>query len=74
MNETDFAIYSDYNTPYVSADNIDEFIKRLKAASGKLFKWFADNQMKTNQDKCHLIFSKNENVSMYIGLFEVEKH
>ena len=34
---------------------------------------FADNQMKANQDKCHLIVSKNENVSMYIGSFEVKK-
>ena len=38
----------------------------------KLFKLFADNQMKANQDKCHLIVSKNENVSLYIGSFEVE--
>ena len=28
--------------------------------------------MNANQDKCHLIVSKNENVSMYIGLFEIK--
>ena len=27
--------------------------------------------MKANQDKCHLII-KNENVSMYIGPFEIK--
>ena len=48
---TDFASYADDNTPYFSADAIDEVIKRLKTASVKLFKWFADNQMKANQDK-----------------------
>ena len=37
MSDTDFA---DVNTPYVSADIIDEVIKRLEAASVKLFKWF----------------------------------
>ena len=28
--------------------------------------------MKANQDKCELIIGKNENVSMYIGPFEIK--
>ena len=64
MSDTGFACYVDDNTPYVSADTIDKVIKRLEAASVKLFKWFEDNQMKANQDKCHLIVSKNENISI----------
>ena len=28
--------------------------------------------MKANQDKCHLPISKNEDVSMYIGPFEIK--
>ena len=40
--------------------------------SMKLFKWFADNQMKANQDKYHLIVSKNENISMHSGPFEIK--
>ena len=28
--------------------------------------------MKANQDKCHTIVRKNENVSMYIGPFEIK--
>ena len=72
ISDTDFASYADDNTPYVSADTIDEVIKRLETASVKLFKWFADNQMKANQDKCHLIVSKNENISMHIGPFEIK--
>ena len=58
MSDTDLASYAADNTPYVSADTIDEVIKRLETASVKLFKWFAVNQMKANQDKCHLIASK----------------
>ena len=72
MSDTDFASYADDNTPYVSADTIDEVIKRLETVSVNLFKWVADNQMKANQDKCHLIVSKNENVSMHIGPFEIK--
>ena len=43
MCGTDFASYADVNTPYISADTINEVIKRLETASFKLFKWFADN-------------------------------
>ena len=72
MSDTDFASYADDNTPYVSADTIHEFIKRLETASVKSFKWFADNKMKANQDKCYLIVSKNENIFMHIGPFEIK--
>ena len=40
--------------------------------SVKLFKWFADNQMKANQDKCHVLVSKNENISKHIDPFEIK--
>ena len=43
MSDTDFASYADDNTRYVSADTIDEVIKRLETASVKLFKWSAEN-------------------------------
>ena len=59
MCDTDFASYADDNTIYISADT-------------NIFKWFADNQMNANEDKCHLIVSKNENVSMRIGPFEIK--
>ena len=74
MSSTDFASYAVNNTPYVSADTIDEVIKSLETASVKLFKWFSDNQMKANQDKCHLIIGKNENISMYIDSLKIKKH
>ena len=70
ISNTDFASYADNNTPYVSADAIDEVVKRQETASVKLFKWFADSQMKANQDKCHLIVGKNENVSLHIAPFQ----
>ena len=53
-----FAGYADDNAHYVLSDTIDEVIKRLETASVKLFKWFPDNQMKANRDKCYLIVSK----------------
>ena len=71
MSDTDFASYADDNTPYVSADAIEEVIKRLENFSAKFFKWFAENQIKANKDKFHLSISKNESVSVYIGPFEI---
>ena len=60
MCETDFASYADDNTPYALGDNIDDIIKSLEDDSINLFKWFLDNQMKANCDKCHLITSKKK--------------
>ena len=63
-----FASDADDNTPCISVDTIHEVIKRVGTASVKLFKWFADEQMKANQDKCHPI----ENVVMLIDPFEIK--
>ena len=38
----------------------------------QLFKWLSDNQMKANKDKCHLVISNNEKVSMKIDNIELE--
>ena len=55
MNETDFAIYANDNTPYRTANTIDEVIQSLEHDSMMLFEWFSDNQMKANICQCHLI-------------------
>ena len=46
--ETDFSSYADDNTPYTTADTIEEVIKLLERDSTMLFKWFSDNQTKAN--------------------------
>ena len=68
----DFASYADNKTIYDAGDNIDEFIFSLQESSKKLFKWFADNQMKTNDDKCHLIANTNELTEIQIGDFSIK--
>ena len=39
----------------------------LSHDSINLFKWFVDNQMKVNSDKCHLITSKQSCINLKIG-------
>ena len=55
MKESDFSSYTDDNTPYRTADTIEEVIKLLKRESTMLVKWFTDNQMKANISKCHFV-------------------
>ena len=72
VQDVDFASYADDNTIYDAGDSIDEVIFSLQESSKKLFKWFADNQMKTNEDKCHLIVSTNELTEIQIGDFSIK--
>ena len=67
VQNTDFASYADDSTIYNAADNIEEVILSLQESSKKLLKWFCDNQMKSNGDKCHLIVSTNDTAEIQIG-------
>ena len=71
IEDTGIASYADDNTPYVITDNIDRIIKFLEEASEILFKWFNDNLMKINADKCHLLVSTNNTVKINIGNFDI---
>ena len=72
VQNVDFAKYADDSTIYDAGDNIDEVIFSLQESSKKLFKWFADNQMKANEDKCHLIVSTNELTEIQTGDFAIK--
>ena len=73
VHDVDFANYADGNAIYDAGDNIDEVIISLPESSKKLFKWFADNQMKTNEDNCHLIVNTNEFTEIQTGDFPIER-
>ena len=59
MNDAEFASCADYNTLFFVGDDLNDVILKLQNASKTLFKWFNDNQMKANPDKCHFICSSN---------------
>ena len=50
-----FTNYADDTTPYVIGNNAEEVVSELKAITQKLFTWFAQNEMKANLNKCHLL-------------------
>ena len=67
VKDVNFASYADDNTIYQSANNVDDVINNLQLSAEKLFRWFSDNQMKGNKDKCHLIMSTNNNPEIQVG-------
>ena len=53
------------------ASYADEVILSLEKATDTLFKWFSDNVMKSNADKCHLLFSTNNAINIKIGNIDI---
>ena len=68
------ASYGDDNIPYALGDSIDDVIKSLEDDSITLFKRFQDNQMKANDNKCHLITSKQSCMNLKIGNINIENN
>ena len=71
VQNVDFASYADDNAIYDAGDNINEVIFSLQK-SKRLFKCFADNGIKINEDKCQLIRSTNELTEIQIADFSIE--
>ena len=72
LNNTEIANYVDDTTPYAVSDNINDLISPLEKSSKDLLQFFDDNLMKSNPDKCHLLFSSGVKIKMEIGDFEIE--
>ena len=72
MNKVDFSSYADDITSYVIGNGIKDAINSLKEASDELFYWFANNQMKLNPDKCHLLTCNSDKVSICVENYNIE--
>ena len=71
--ECDIASYADNTTPYnfdFSLDN--DVISDLEKSTNSLLKWFRENHMKANADKCHLLVSSNESCRAKIENFSIK--
>ena len=51
------ANYADDNTPYAIEINIPSLVEDIETDAAILIKWFRDNYLKTNEDKCHLLIT-----------------
>ena len=57
---------ADDNTPYECSENVDVTLEKLEEIGKILFKWFSNNSLKTNADRCRLILSTDEPFSVNI--------
>ena len=52
---------------------MDDLVTSLEQVSNGLFEWFKDNLLKSNADKCHLLISTNDRVSINVDRFKIDK-
>ena len=65
---TEIASYANSSTPYTTGDCLEKTLQNVEKASNTLkwFKWFSNNYIVANADKCHLLTSTSEEVSVKI--------
>ena len=69
IQDTDICNYADDTTIYACDSNLDNVIARLENDSNIIIQWFADNYMKLNTDKCHLlILGRNSNQQIRVNV------
>ena len=71
VENTKITNYADDNTPYAIESSIEKLIKSLEHDTTLLLNWFQANEMKPNNDKCHLIIINHENNVISIGNEEI---
>ena len=55
------------------AYNVDDFIISFEQASDALFEWFQNNLLKCNADKCHLLITTNDSISIDVAGLKIDK-
>ena len=71
VENTKITNYADDNTPYAIESSIEKLIESLEYDIALLLNRFHVNEMKSNNDKCHLIIINNENNAILIGDEEI---
>ena len=67
ITDTKIANYADDNTLYSVKENIDDLLKTLENETYLILDWFRMNEMKPNDDKCHLIVCNQDKFSVTFG-------
>ena len=63
MEETEICNNADGTTIYVCSHELENIVFSLETDAQELSKWFLDNSMKLNPEKCHLY----TDISVQIG-------
>ena len=70
--DSNIANYADDNSPYACKKDNESVISTLEEDSGILLNWVANNALKANPDKFHLLLSQpDDNISVNIDGFQI---
>ena len=72
IKDTKMANYADDNTVYTIKNNIGDLLKTLENETSLILEWFRMNEMKPNDDKCHLIVCSHDQFSVTLGNEKIE--
>ena len=67
LDKTKIAKYADDNSTYTGKETMEEMLKILETETCLVLNWFTSNEMKSNDDKCHLIVANHNNLSVNLG-------
>ena len=69
VNHTKICNYADDTTIFACHPDLDTIIRQLEEDSSVIVKWFSDNFLKLNDDKCHLMIfgDKSTETTVTIG-------
>ena len=68
IKEVKIANYADDNTTYSTDKDMTDLLGKLENETSILLEWFKVNEMKSNEDKCHLLFvNHQDDVSVKLG-------
>ena len=67
----DIASYVGDRTPYTSNIRLNLVLEKLESSTHDLFRWYKENHMKANPDKCHLLVTTNALTSVIINCFQL---
>ena len=71
VGKTKVTNYADDNTPYAIESSVEKLLETLENETSILIKWFHWNEMKSNNDKCHLLVLNHEDNLIKIGDEEI---
>ena len=72
LKDTKMANYADDNTVYTNKDNINDLLNTLENETCIVIDWLRNNEMKPNNDKCHLIVCNHDHLSVRLGKEKIE--
>ena len=68
VQNTSVCNYADDTTIYACNSNLDTIINRLETDSSILAKWFSENYMKLNEEKCHFMIFGNRSKGSVVAI------